>query len=134
MSKSADSYGAYAVADRLPQTGSQGIGAVFLKSADALEKLVAGEMPTELAQTTLEKVRDLWTIMQIGLVDPETVGPDQLKANLVSLSIFADGVLLGLDARAGLSEQEIAGLRNLAEIHRHLGVGFTSMPNPEAGA
>jgi len=69
----------------------------------------------------------LWTIIQCDVASPENPLPPELKANIVSLSIFVDRQTLN-----ALSEPAAAKLNVLIDINRNIAAGL--MARPEAPA
>jgi flagellar biosynthesis activator protein FlaF len=69
----------------------------------------------------------LWTIIQCDVASPENPLPPELKANIISLSIFVDRQTLG-----ALSEPSAAKLNVLIDINRNIAAGL--MARPEAAA
>jgi flagellar biosynthesis activator protein FlaF len=68
----------------------------------------------------------LWTIIQADLTEPENELPDEIKANVMSLSIFVDK-----QTTKALRSSTPTDLDVLININRNLAAGLRS--NPEAG-
>ena len=71
--------------------------------------------------------RLLWTINQADLTDPENQLPPEIKANVMSLSIFVDK-----QTTKALRTSTPTDLDVLININRNLAAGLRS--NPETGA
>ncbi len=69
----------------------------------------------------------LWTIIQSDVSSPDNTLPDDLKANIISLSIFVDKHTL-----EALAEPSGTKLNVLVDINRNIAAGL--MTNPEAAA
>ncbi len=87
----------------------------------------------EAYRTALRLNWRLWTIIQCDVASAENALPDELKANIVSLSIFVDRQTL--DA---LSEPAASKLGTLIDINRNVAAGLSArrespvMPPAEA--
>ena len=68
----------------------------------------------------------LWTIIQADLTDPENELPDEIKANVMSLSIFVDK-----QTTKTLRSATPADLDVLININRNLAAGLRT--NPRSG-
>jgi len=64
----------------------------------------------------------VWTVIQTYLVEENPL-PDQIKANLISLSIFVDK-----QSFLALAERSAAKLDVLININRQIAAGFRSIP------
>jgi len=70
----------------------------------------------------------LWTIIQCDVASPENPLPPELKANIVSLSIFVDRQTL-----AALGEPSASKLNVLIDINRNIAAGLMARPEAAAG-
>jgi flagellar protein FlaF len=84
----------------------------------------------QMVETDLESYRTalrlnwrLWTIIQCDVASPENPLPPELKANIISLSIFVDRQTLG-----ALSEPSAAKLNVLIDINRNIAAGLMARP------
>jgi flagellar protein FlaF len=71
----------------------------------------------------------LWTIIQSDIVSEDNPLPDELKANIMSLSIFIDKHTVG-----ALAQPDLAKLAVLVDINRNIAGGLMTMPEVEAAA
>ncbi len=69
----------------------------------------------------------LWTIIQCDVASAENALPDEIKANIMSLSIFVDRQTL--DA---LGEPAASKLGILIDINRNVASGLSARPQPPA--
>jgi flagellar protein FlaF len=88
----------------------------------------------ELVETDLEAYREslrlnwrLWTIIQCDVASDENSMPEELKANIMSLSIFVDRQTL--DA---LSQPSAGKLGILIDINRNVAGGLLARPTSPA--
>jgi len=68
----------------------------------------------------------LWTIVQADIVEPENKLPDEIKANIMSLSIFVDKQTAKV-----LRLRNAADLESLININRNLAAGLRMKPGEE---
>lgn len=83
----------------------------------------AVEQDVEAYRTALRLNWRLWTIIQCDVASAENGLPDELKANIVSLSIFVDRQTI--DA---LSEPAASKLGILIDINRNVAAGLSARP------
>ena len=69
----------------------------------------------------------LWTIIQADIVEPENKLPPEIKANIMSLSIFVDK-----QTAKALSTRDGADLETLININRNLAAGLRTKPEEAA--
>lgn len=122
MKKSA--YTAYQDGVKRSENPTETDAAVLERAALLLEdaKKLAG---TEEFYLALNYNQRIWTVIQ-AFVTEESEWPDQIKANLLSLSIFVDKQTFKAMAD-GVPE----GLNVLININRQIAAGFRSVPAPE---
>ncbi len=65
----------------------------------------------------------LWTIIQADIVEPENKLPPEIKANIMSLSIFVDK-----QTAKALRTRDPADLETLININRNLAAGLRMKP------
>jgi flagellar protein FlaF len=70
----------------------------------------------------------LWTIIQSDVSTPDNPLPPDVKANIISLSIFVDKHTL-----TALSEPSAAKLGVLIDINRNIAAGLMATPEAAAG-
>jgi len=83
----------------------------------------------EAYRTALRLNWRLWTIIQCDVASPENPLPPELKANIISLSIFVDRQTL-----SALSDPSAAKLNSLIDINRNIAAGLMARPEPASGA
>ena|SRR5579871_2567758 len=71
----------------------------------------------------------LWTIIQADLTDPENQLPPEIKANVMSLSIFVDK-----QTTKALRSTTVSELDVLININRNLAAGLRSSPEAVTSA
>jgi flagellar protein FlaF len=69
----------------------------------------------------------LWTIIQADIVEPENKLPPEIKANIMSLSIFVDK-----QTAKALQTRDPADLETLININRNLAAGLRMKPGETA--
>jgi len=69
----------------------------------------------------------LWTIIQADIASEENPLPSEIKANIMSLSIFIDKHTVG-----ALAEPDLGKLSVLVDINRNIAGGLMTMPEEEA--
>jgi len=69
----------------------------------------------------------LWTIIQSDLVSEENALPAEIKANIMSLSVFIDKQTVG-----ALAGPDVAKMNVLIEINRNIASGLMATPDEEA--
>ncbi|MBL4721243.1 MAG: flagellar biosynthesis regulator FlaF [Alphaproteobacteria bacterium] len=68
----------------------------------------------------------LWTIIQSDIVSDENSLPSEIKANIMSLSVFIDKHTVG-----SLANPDAARMNVLIEINRNIASGLMTTPAPE---
>jgi flagellar biosynthesis activator protein FlaF len=69
----------------------------------------------------------LWTIIQSDIVSDENALPAEIKANIMSLSVFIDKHTVG-----ALAGPDVAKMNVLIEINRNIASGLMATPDEEA--
>lgn len=85
------------------------------------------EHDPEAYRTALRLNWRLWTIIQCDVASPENPLPSDLKANIISLSIFVDKQTL-----SALSDPAAAKLNSLIDINRNIAAGLMTRPDQAA--
>jgi len=120
---------AYQQAQTANLTGRDLEAMAFTRAALKLEdakKLV--DNPTEFGKA-LRFNHLLWTIIQADIVEPNNMLPQEIKANIMSLSIFVDK-----QTAKALRARNPADLDVLININRNLAAGLRATPeNADAG-
>lgn len=103
--------------------------AAFVKAAHKLKE--AGDDPSDFERyvSALRFNQRLWTIVQANLVEPGSPLPADIKANLMSLSIFVDR-----ETFRALARRSPELLDGLAVIDRHIASGLLAPPPEGAGS
>ena len=83
----------------------------------------------EAYRTALRLNWRLWTIIQCDVASPENPLPPELKANIISLSIFVDRQTL-----SALSNPAASKLNSLIDINRNIAAGLMTRPDSAPGA
>jgi len=94
--------------------------AVLEKAAQLL--LAAKETEDEAFYMALNYNQRIWTVIQTYMIEENPL-PEQIKSNLISLSIFVDK-----QTYSALAEQSRAKLDVLININRQIAAGFRSSP------
>ena len=98
----------------------------FTKAAVLLEDAKKHTNDIEEYSKALRFNHLLWTIIQADLTEPENELPDEIKANVMSLSIFVDK-----QTTKALRSTTAGDLDVLININRNLAAGLRT--NPETG-
>ena len=124
---SQDKLQAYAQTQKSSMSSREIEAMAFTKAALKLEDAKKSLDDYDAYASALKFNQLLWTIIQADIVDQENQLPDQLKANILSLSIFVDRQTI--KALADTSEKHLDVLIN---INKNLAEGLlTQMENPE---
>ena len=114
---SQDKLQAYAQTQKSSMSSREIEAMAFTKAALKLEETKKSLDDYDAYASALKFNQLLWTIIQADIVDQENQLPDQLKANILSLSIFVDRQTI--KALADTSEKHLDVLininKNLAE-------------------
>ncbi len=95
----------------------------FTKAAVLLEEVKQKTNNIEEYSKALRFNHLLWTIIQADLTEPENELPNELKANIMSLSIFVDK-----QTTKAMRSSNAADLDVLININRNLAAGLRSTP------
>ena len=127
---SQDKLQAYAQTQKSSMSSREIEAMAFTKAALKLEDAKKSLDDYDAYASALKFNQLLWTIIQADIVDQENQLPDQLKANILSLSIFVDRQTI--KALADTSEKHLDVLIN---INKNLAEGLlTQTENPEVEA
>ena len=127
---SQDKLQAYAQTQKSSMSSREGEAMAFTKAALKLEDVKKSLDDYDAYASALKFNQLLWTIIQADIVDQENQLSDQLKANILSLSIFVDRQTI--KALADTSEQHLDVLIN---INKNLAEGLlTQTENPQVEA
>lgn len=92
---------------------------VLKKSAFLIEQAIKAPGDEKLLREAWELTNELWSILRREALSEHCPLPPELRANMVSLAIFADKCL----RKAAISENP-EDLRPLAQINTHLAEGL----------
>lgn len=95
----------------------------FTKAALMLQDALEKEDDYDGYAAALKFNQLLWTIIQADVVDPENKLPPQLKANILSLSIFVDKQTI-----KALADAKTRHLNVLININKNLAEGLLTKP------
>lgn len=114
---------AYAQAQRQTLTARQAEAMALTKAAIKLEE--AKKTPDDIAvfSDALRHNNLLWTIFQTDIADPRNELPPEIKANIMSLSIFVDK-----QTNQALRESNPNLLNALININKQLAAGLRGDP------
>jgi flagellar protein FlaF len=127
MSK--DKIGAYQQQQKRNLTPREVEAMAFTKAALLLEEAKGKSKNVDEYAKALRFNHLLWTIIQADLTDPENQLPDEIKANVMSLSIFVDK-----QTTKALRSSEPRELDILITINRNLAAGLrTNSVTAQAG-
>lgn len=127
MSK--DKIGAYQQQQKRNLTPREVEAMAFTKAALLLEEAKGKSRNIDEYAKALRFNHLLWTIIQADLTDPANQLPDEIKANVMSLSIFVDK-----QTTKALRSSEPRELDILITINRNLAAGLrTNVPGAQAG-
>lgn len=121
MSK--DKYGAYQQQQKRNLTPREVEAMAFTKAALLLEEAKGKIKSIDEYAKALRFNHLLWTIIQADLTDPANQLPDEIKANVMSLSIFVDK-----QTTKALRSSEPKDLDILITINRNLAAGLRTNP------
>ena len=95
----------------------------FTKAALMLDEAKGQTEDYDAYAAALKFNQLLWTIIQADIVDTANTLPPQLKANILSLSIFVDKQTL-----KALSDTDAKNLDSLIDINKNLAEGLLTKP------
>jgi flagellar protein FlaF len=121
MSK--DKIGAYQQQQKRNLTPREVEAMAFTKAALLLEEAKGKSKNVDEYAKALRFNHLLWTIIQADLTDPANQLPDEIKANVMSLSIFVDK-----QTTKALRSSEPRELDILITINRNLAAGLRTNP------
>jgi flagellar protein FlaF len=101
----------------------------FTKAAVLLEEAKGKTGSIEEYAKALRFNHLLWTIIQADLTEPENQLPDEIKANIMSLSIFVDK-----QTTKAMRSSNAIDLDVLININRNLAAGLRTSPQTATAA
>lgn len=96
----------------------------FIKAATMLEDAKRDPSNQDLFSQALRFNQLFWTILQADIANPANTLPNELKANIMSLSIFVDK-----QTSQAILEGDPEELSVLIDINRNLAMGLRSTPD-----
>ena len=119
MSNSA--YQAYGVSSKLSLSGRALEAQAFTMAAQKLQAAKNDAGNRALAMEALRYNNRLWTVVQAELADPASKLPEDIKAELFSLSLFVDK-----RTREAIASPDVDLLDALIEINRNIALAQLS--------
>ena len=114
---------AYQVAQRQNMTPREAEAMAFTKAAQMLDDAQKNPSDHALFSQALRFNNLLWTIMQADITSPENKLPNEIKANIMSLSIFVDK-----QTTKAIRSKDKEDLSILITINRNLAMGLRETP------
>jgi len=106
-------------------TGRQLEAHVLLKAADRLQQVIdewGSDGHESRLRDAISRTQMLWSIFQASLLEPDNLIDDDIKTNVLSLSLFIDRKLF-----ATLADPTPDKLASVIKIHRLLAVGSNAL-------
>lgn len=126
---SQDKIQAYAQTQRSSMSPREIEAMAFTKAALMLDEAKGRLDDYDAYAAALKFNQLLWTIIQADIVDKENKLPPELKANILSLSIFVDKQTI-----KSLANVSAANLDSLININKNLAEGLMMKPEGTAAA
>ncbi|NOT33857.1 MAG: flagellar biosynthesis regulator FlaF [Candidatus Eisenbacteria bacterium] len=123
---------AYETAGKSSRSSRELEATALFKAARQLQDCIANWNATDLRarlSAALNYNQRLWTFFQAELSEPGSVLPAELRAKLLSLSVFVDRRTFEL-----MAKPDPAKLNSLIEINRQVAAGLSQPPTPAGGA
>ncbi len=117
-------YGAYEAGVKRSESPTETDAAVLENAGLLLQQAKETTDPEEF-YIALNYNQRIWSVIQAHAVE-ENTWPDQIKANLISLSIFIDKQTFKL-----MTDGDPDDLDVLININRQIAAGFRSVPPPD---
>jgi len=105
--------------------GRSAEGRAFVKAARLLDALSRQPTNAQLRADAITHNRVLWTALQANVTSPRSALPGHLKAQLLSLSLYADRALLAMR-----TSRDPVPIKAMIEINRNVAGGLLN-PNSE---
>ena len=118
---------AYQSSQKLGASPRETEAEALLQAARMLDAAIGGNDP-DAYRAALRLNWRLWTIIQADVSSAENPLPEEIRQNLLSLSVFIDRHTVG-----ALSEPSGAKLRVLIDINRNIASGLMATPEDGAG-
>ncbi len=114
-----DQFKAYQGAQQQNMTPRQAEAMAFTKAAAMMEEAKRNPSDGSIMAQALRFNQLFWTILQADITDPANQLPNELKANIMSLSIFVDK-----QTAKALRSAKTDDLESLIAINRNLAMGL----------
>ena len=118
---------AYQSSQKLGASPRETEAEALLQAARMMDAAIGGDDP-DAYRTALRLNWRLWTIIQADVSSEENPLPEDIRQNLLSLSVFIDRHTVG-----ALSEPSGSKLRVLIDINRNIASGLMATPEDGAG-
>lgn len=118
---------AYRSSQRLGSSSRDTEARALLEAARNLDAVVGSE-DQDAYRAALRQNWRLWTIIQADVSGEDSPLPDEIRQNILSLSVFIDKHTVG-----ALAEPSGRKLRVLIDINRHIAGGLMAKFNAETG-
>ncbi|MDV7341836.1 flagellar biosynthesis regulator FlaF [Terasakiella sp. A23] len=112
-------YDTYLHAHRQSLMGRELEGEAFMRAANLLNQAKDAPQNKKLLWEALQYTSKLWTIVQADLNSPQTKMNDDLKANLLSLSLFVDRTCSEI-----IKKPHQRMLQGLIDVNRNIAKGL----------
>jgi flagellar biosynthesis activator protein FlaF len=116
---------AYRSSQRLGSNARDTEAQALLEAARKLDAAIGGE-DADAYRTALRQNWRLWTIIQADVAGEDSPLPDEIRQNILSLSVFIDKHTV-----SALAEPNGRKLRVLIEINRHIAGGLMAKFNAD---
>jgi flagellar biosynthesis activator protein FlaF len=118
---------AYGSSQKLGAEARQTEARALMEAARRMSKAQGQPDDREEYRAALRLNWRLWTIIQSDIVSDENSLPSEIKANIMSLSVFIDKHTVG-----ALAEPDVARMNVLIEINRNIASGLMATPEQES--
>jgi flagellar protein FlaF len=119
---------AYRSSQRLGSSARDTEAQALLEAARKLDAAIGGQ-DNDAYRAALRQNWRLWTIIQADVAGEDSPLPDEIRQNILSLSVFIDKHTV-----SALAEPSGRKLRVLIDINRHIAGGLMANLNPNADA
>lgn len=118
-----DSLKAYQSIQKTELTAREAEAMAFTKAAVMLEDAKKNIEDKSLLSQALRFNQLFWTILQADIANPDNLLPNEIKANIMSLSLFVDKQTM-----RPLNSIDLSDLEVLIDINRNLAMGLRQKP------
>ncbi len=121
--------GAYASHQRAEEDARTTEAHALLRCASRLEMVRQEGVDSNEYVAAIRHNQQLWTILQVGLCEPDNALPRDLKTTLLNLSLYVDKT--SFEAMSGHAPDK---LKSLIEINLNIAAGLTTLAESSAPA